>query len=86
MFDIELLYKNETGKCREDTSIEVLRMKGEYYLIEEQSVKLKRNSEGDGACFYITDTDYVEWLEEKIAELIQERNNTNELHHQDSNA
>lgn len=49
-FDIDMLYKNETGQVAVYTEIQLLRMKSDYYMVEGEYEKFLRHTlANDGA-------------------------------------
>jgi len=70
--DVQMLYKHETGQQVVYTEIELLRMRGEYYMVEGSYQQyLRHNLANDGACFLLSDEAYVSWLEEMVERLIR---------------
>lgn len=68
--ELELLYKNDTGErpvYHEETELEIWRSKGQWILnIDDQEAW----EMGGLFRFDRPDPDYVEWLENKLMELL----------------
>lgn len=68
--ELGLLYRNETGCSPAETEVQVQLRKGDVYLLDIDMGILRRNSDGDGACFFLINRDYYEWLQEKLQALL----------------
>lgn len=72
--DAKHLYKEETGFFpfdEEDLEFEVYRSKGVWVIDISDAEKMKLAGRRDLIRFTRTDPDYLEWLENKVMELIK---------------
>jgi hypothetical protein len=72
--ELHMQYKAETGQAYSEWTFEMYRSKGKWIL--DISDELKMELYGRLSWFDVPDLDYIEWLENKLIELQNGRNNS----------
>lgn len=76
IIDIQHLYKDETGclpGIEEELEFTVWRSKGQWVIDISDEQKLQLSGRESMIRFTRTDPDYLEWLENKVTELLNLR-------------